>query len=872
MSAAEFEFSSPLTLLSQWRDNAGDLDEALVIGYTVDLAFLERFFIAQARGIGARITVLTDAHNAVHADVDVRGAGRLYQHGYALCQRAFHPKLVVLAGHDKVWVAIGSGNPTTSGWGHNRELWLTIKAEADSGPAALEDLARWLRDLPGAVSIPGWIATTLTEIAARLSVAATDESGGLSIIENLATSILSQLPEGRVDHLGVSAPFFDPAARAVSALIERLRPEAVTLGVQPILSSYDGSALVSALDTAPVSEIVHLSETGGRLSHGKLIEWTVSGTHTAMAGSANLSMSALLQSTASGGNCELVAFHPVRETLMPEGEKIARQDLAASHTIAATEPEISAPSLILLGARIVADGIEIDLVCRASSDVHIEGSPDGGPDSWAPLGSLGSLDGHQRCVIPVPPKVCRLIRGHLVTQDGLTQRSPAVFIIDTIKCQAPTNRRAVGPLGDYTEVFDDAALAARFTKDLQSLIIEFAEARATDESSGPAALRAANVQPDSDHDGWRMWIDSFEQAVQPSLVGLIFPSPVSTMQSGAAGWSVDTDERADVAEDEDTEDFDQSIDEQLGRRDVPSIDEATREMWKRWDRQLIRQLQTRDVDLGIGLITLRLHLDLLAGDVYRPYDNWEQLLMDLIQAVTCVKAGDLQINPEVGEAPTEARKALGGLLAVSFALLFDYLKQFGGEELDLRVQSLWRTLAPLVAEADDEAVEHQLFLPTHSDRFIGREVAAMSLRDRASESLEDPRVETTVLLEEAGVPAVYIQGVWVLDDESAPGRRTTAQILEVTGDQSAAMVRTAKDVFVALMAGEILLYTDTKIRSWRRFRMTGPFRSPRSRLVGSGGLAGSVVIGPIDHPHAEVSQICGQVGINEQFLVAALTT
>ena len=124
--SVDFEFSSPLTLLRQWRDKGWDLTDALVIGYTVDLPFLERYFISTARALGARITILADAHQAIHDDGDVRHAGRTYMYAPVLCEGAFHPKLAVLANDTDIWVAIGSGNPTTSGWGHNRELGGTI--------------------------------------------------------------------------------------------------------------------------------------------------------------------------------------------------------------------------------------------------------------------------------------------------------------------------------------------------------------------------------------------------------------------------------------------------------------------------------------------------------------------------------------------------------------------------------------------------------------------------------------------------------------------------------------------------------------------------------------------------------------------------
>lgn len=123
MTRVRFGLQSPLTLLRNW--DRGPLREVLITGgYTLDLVFFERHCVPLARSLGARVTILSDAHQSVHDAADVRYAGRTYQHGHVGCRGAFHPKLAVLVGDDDVWIAIGSGNPphrdgdttTNSGW------------------------------------------------------------------------------------------------------------------------------------------------------------------------------------------------------------------------------------------------------------------------------------------------------------------------------------------------------------------------------------------------------------------------------------------------------------------------------------------------------------------------------------------------------------------------------------------------------------------------------------------------------------------------------------------------------------------------------------------------------------------------------------
>jgi hypothetical protein len=177
MSQASHEFHSPLSLLREWHERTdAPLRELLVTGYTLDLVFLERHCVSIARALGARVTVLSDAGQAGHEPVDVRHAGRAYQHGHAYCRGAFHPKLVLMLGDDELWAAIGSGNPTLSGWGHNHELWLVLRTARERGPAAVRQLSRWLTDLPAVVALPSWIADTVTEIGRSIIPEQIDDS------------------------------------------------------------------------------------------------------------------------------------------------------------------------------------------------------------------------------------------------------------------------------------------------------------------------------------------------------------------------------------------------------------------------------------------------------------------------------------------------------------------------------------------------------------------------------------------------------------------------------------------------------------------------------------------------------------------------
>ncbi len=484
MTHVRFDFQSPLALIRQWqqRVDGARLLEVLITGYTLDLAFFEKRLVSMARGLGARITVLADAHQAVHDPADVRLAGMSYQHANVSCRGAFHPKLAVLVGEEDVWIAIGSGNPTTSGWGHNDELWLVLRSSRRSGPAALTELSQWLSALHRHVAMPSWIASTVAEVAAIITPDVTDDSvPALRILGNLERRFIDQLPLGRVDSLALAAPFFDPASSAVREFVARFKPDQLIVGFQPTLSSYAGSSLVDAAGQAAHAEFRDLPEADRRMSHGKLVEWALEGQYMAMVGSPNLSYAALLASTDQGGNCELAAVFGVDQSLMPEGTNVALDVLRTRSTMPADSQSRQKPPVTLLGARRQDDGITVELLAGTDAAILIETSPNGGPGTWqqchvirpstnAVLGAIVSR-------FQAPEQMGAAVRA-VVDDPKQPYITPAVFLTDTTRClprqvdsSAPRLRQQFG------DVFSDEKLQRRFETDLLRLLAENAAHR-----------------------------------------------------------------------------------------------------------------------------------------------------------------------------------------------------------------------------------------------------------------------------------------------------------------------------------------------------------------------------------------------------------
>ncbi len=374
-----------------------DVEEALFLTFNADVAFLERGVLGLCQSMGARVTVIADARMWHPDPLAMKGAGTEYLVGLASHSGAFHPKLTLLVGEDRVLALIGSGNLTMGGWQHNSELWNALRAEDGQAPQALFDLAEWLELLPGSVRLASDHGAALNRVAVRLRATLerfTPVDDGAQLVTNLDRSFLSQLPDGPVDELTLYAPFIDEHASAVRALVEHFPTPKLTLVVQPGLTVVDPQALARVLRGQTGLTIV--ADTSGRYRHAKLVEWR-RGTHRqVLTGSANLSAAAMLNTVRRGGNVELGILTNIDEPLWPEPgldpnhweELDSITDIPALR-IATQDPEATGLAVPqLLSAVLSGNELKIELAYPVSFAVALEYTNNPVTDPWKRVGTV----------------------------------------------------------------------------------------------------------------------------------------------------------------------------------------------------------------------------------------------------------------------------------------------------------------------------------------------------------------------------------------------------------------------------------------------------------------------------------------------------
>jgi hypothetical protein len=288
---------------------------AIVLTHNVDFVYLQWKLMVMLRRHGSpKLTVFADAACAAgsfrrerHLLASLGQAFRVVPVDMGQYRR-FHPKALLLAGPERVRLAIGSGNVGQAGWSNNREVWTYFEfPEGDGGDviAAFRDyLSVVLQLVP---ENPHLDAAVLDTFRSSKWSAALPSPGRLLTSPSetpLLDRMVEQLEPTSVASMDVLVPYFDDEAKALTEVAQRLgRP--IRVMVQP------GRVGISRQAASNLPQNVAFvgvnAKAGDRIQriHAKLYAARDPEGVTVFSGSANCSKAALLSGTGAG-NAELM--------------------------------------------------------------------------------------------------------------------------------------------------------------------------------------------------------------------------------------------------------------------------------------------------------------------------------------------------------------------------------------------------------------------------------------------------------------------------------------------------------------------------------------------------------------------------------------
>lgn len=677
--------ASPLTLI----DDAHRADEVLLLTYSCNLAFWERFALSRARALGAVVTVAADPAVADTDPAAVRHAGVAYLDGRAVCMPggAFHPKLAVVCSDEHADVAIGSGNITIGGWHANAELWTRLSGGIDGSPRTLRQLADWLEALPADVQFSPYVSDALARVATRLRAFPTVEAGP-TLAHNLGRRLVESLPSGPVEELVIYAPFFDRAAEAVDALAGWLQPSRLRVLLQPSHAVVDGSNLANVVSRRG-GEIEPLQDSR-RYHHGKLVQWRTDGRWWALTGSPNASRSALLKTVADGGNCELALVAPVEDSLAPEtAEPLAFQQVRELRWRPREEPR---PMLLLLAAHLERDGLHLTLGRALTSAAIVEVAD---ADIWAELTVVDSA-GETEIAVPAAAAPLAGTPVRLRAVDG--PKSNVVFVLGW-KALRPQRRHEGRVLVDQESIFEDVALAEAFAEDLAALRPWLPDAAGRPAGPG-GGKRPGEGKRESEPESWEEYLERCAAGIGERMLYFALPLP-NLLGGDPASGEPEPDRDRDGDGDGDGEDPEteggetpeEGTDPQAVRPpDLSAVTARQRRRWQRWCEHL-SVIAGALAPMG-RLAALRLLMRRVAVGLWNDPTEWVPLVA---RATAALAAEPRPAGPERG--------ATSALAAVGLALVRGQVQRFGGyDPLRRDYERLLDAVRDLLDEVDRELV------------------------------------------------------------------------------------------------------------------------------------------------------------------------
>lgn len=315
-----------LNHLEQLAKEKRSFQGAVFLTYTLNLQFFEQMVQPRLDALGCtHVLILTDPFGYQEALAQhlpqLRGVGRQYVCAPILPngRGVQHGKLLLLLSETGGQLFIGSGNLTYYGYGQNLELFdlfhyedgeTTDRDSALQGTAPFqavwELLTHFKPQLPEAAQDH---LTYLNRLARWLRAAPVTESDGLQVWSSVAKPLADRLQTlAPVDELQVLAPFIDVVT--IKWLLTHFRPQRLRMGVGSTRVRFEGAAIKQLCAAQGCSLRVEEIQAvrGQRPLHAKALVGIHARGSWCVAGSANLTRPALLDSWQGQGNVELMVY------------------------------------------------------------------------------------------------------------------------------------------------------------------------------------------------------------------------------------------------------------------------------------------------------------------------------------------------------------------------------------------------------------------------------------------------------------------------------------------------------------------------------------------------------------------------------------
>lgn len=289
-----------------------DYKIALMTTFNFEIDFFERFILNQLYDNNIRkISLFVDAKELSKSIMKVESSyiGKRYFVTPIEMNSSFHPKVFLLLGDKKARLIVGSANLTRSGLKSNNEIFNVFDYDDkhQQNLALINSAMKFFLQLHSINETEKDLFEEISYIGYLDKEAINNES---FFLNNIETSILEQLKKlitDKIKSIDIAVPYYDNELLALKEIKNRYPDAIINLYIQNKMSTFNvrynkAENIVSEDSIKPFSKCE--CNDSNNLYHGKVIRFNTDNKSYILYGSANCTLSALVNSYNKSGNIE----------------------------------------------------------------------------------------------------------------------------------------------------------------------------------------------------------------------------------------------------------------------------------------------------------------------------------------------------------------------------------------------------------------------------------------------------------------------------------------------------------------------------------------------------------------------------------------
>ncbi|WP_322548919.1 hypothetical protein [Flavobacterium psychraquaticum] len=300
----------------------------IITCFSFDFIFFEQRVLPKLRQAGiTNINIYVDAHQFEKQINNFVGSEMLdFKAGYSITPikmtGAFHPKVLVAIGKTKGFLAIGSGNLTSSGLSSNEEIWGSFHiTETDKTTAPFfKEVAIYLKKLESFVTgtnllklnwikeNSNWYSQLFEDNKIDKTITNKEETFEMLFTyqeDSIYDSLVNKLPK-KPKHIKILSPYYNTNGSFLNKIIKDIQPENVHCIVDPLCGSvpykYDNRHNIEFSDW---NDLKRAEKYSSNRLHAKAIQFEYETETYFLFGSANATNEAFGANSNSSINAEI---------------------------------------------------------------------------------------------------------------------------------------------------------------------------------------------------------------------------------------------------------------------------------------------------------------------------------------------------------------------------------------------------------------------------------------------------------------------------------------------------------------------------------------------------------------------------------------